>query len=327
MPSALGTLDQVLQSIRNAGRLLVSAHARPDGDAVGSVLASWMLLQQLGKHAEMALSDPVPSIYRSLPFASQIRHSSHIGGQYDAVILLECDSIERSGLTGIEDRLLINIDHHFSGRLFASVNWIDTGACAVAEMVYRLALAAGAQITPEMATCLYAAVLTDTGAFCFEGTSAHTFDLAGELVRSGAHPAGIARSIYFSNPEAKMLLLGRALKTLRREGSLCWLWVTDEDMKLAGAEEEDCEGIVNYAIGISGVQAAVFLRELRDGRFRLSLRSKGAVHVAVIAEQFGGGGHENASGCTLNGPLAVATARILAELRKQIPAAVAGGIS
>lgn len=318
MTATAGTLEHAFDAIRRADRVLVVAHSRPDGDAVGSVLACWMLLRQIGKRAEMALSDAVPRIYRWLPCSSQIRHCSRVEGDWDTAILLECDSVERCGIQGLEDRFLINIDHHFSGRAFAHVNWIDTGACAVAEMIYRLALAAGARITPEMAACLYSAILTDTGAFCYEGTTAHTFELASEMVRFGAQPAAIAQSIYFSNSESKMLLLGRALANLRCADNLCWLWVTGDDMLRSGAEEQDCEGIVNYAIGISGAQAAVFLRELQDGRFRLSLRSKGAINVARVAEKFGGGGHQNASGCTLEGPLAQAAEQILAELHIEV---------
>lgn len=305
----------ILAAIQDAHRILVTAHARPDGDAVGSVLACGMLLEQLGKQVEMAFSDRVPLIYRWLPCAQRIHHWQRVEGDYDLVILLECDGIERSRLKGLEGRRLINIDHHTSGRNFAHLNWIDTDACAVAEQVFTLARAAGADITPEMATCLYMAVLTDTGSFCYEGTDAHTFSLGHELVRLGARPAAIAQDVYFSNPMSKMLLLGCALANLRRDGRIAWLWVTTADMERSHAAEEDCEGIVNYAIGIAGVEVAVFLRELPDHRVRLSLRSKGAVNVATIAESLGGGGHENASGCTLNGPLPHATQAILTRLR------------
>ena len=308
-------IDAVLSSIARADRLLVTAHARPDGDAVGSVLACWMMLQRMGKQADMVLSDRVPWIYRGLPCSSQVRQCSQVEGNYDAVILLECDSIERTRLGGLENRFLINIDHHTSGRAFADVNWIDSDACAVAEMVYHLIGAAGISLTAEMAACLYTAVLTDTGSFCFAGTDAHTFELARDLVRHGADPVQLARDVYFSNPAAKMRLLGAALANLHHDGRLAWLWVSEQDMDRAQAAEEDCEGIVNYAIGIAGIEVAVFLRELRDHRVRLSLRSKGRVNVATIAEQFGGGGHENASGCTLQGPLPVATDRILEYLR------------
>jgi bifunctional oligoribonuclease and PAP phosphatase NrnA len=227
----------------------------------------------------------------------------------------------------LENRSLINIDHHTSGRAFANVNWIDSNACAVAEMVYQLAGAAGIDITADMATCLYTAVLSDTGSFCYEGTDAHTFELARNLVGYGANPVVIAQDVYFSNPAAKMHLLGAALANLHHDGQLAWLWVSEEDMDDAHAAEEDCEGIVNYAIGIAGIEVAVFLRELSDGRARLSLRSKGRVNVATIAERFGGGGHENASGCTLDDPLPVATERILNCLRSELAAATsANGI-
>lgn len=310
-------LDQIVEAVHGASRLLVTAHARPDGDAVGSVLACGMMLRELGKEVDVALSDRVPLIYRWLPCAQQIHHWQTAERDYDLVILLECDGIERSRMKGLQGRRLINIDHHTSGRPFAEMNWIDTDACAVAEQVYKLIQAAGVRITPEMATCLYMAVLTDTGSFCYEGTDAHTFEVARELVRLGAQPAPIAQDVYFSNPMSKMLLLGAALANLRREGRIAWLWVTTSDMERACAAEEDCEGIVNYAIGIAGVEVAVFLRELPNHRVRLSLRSKGRsrINVAQIAETFGGGGHENASGCTLDGPLPLATEQIVHLLR------------
>jgi phosphoesterase RecJ-like protein len=309
------SIAPILDAIHRGHDILVTAHARPDGDAVGSVLACGMMLEQLGKQVTMAFSDRVPLIYRWLPCAQSIQHCQRVEGDFDLVILLECDGIERSRLKGLEGRRLINIDHHTSGRNFGHLNWIDTDACAVAELVFTLACAAEVRITPEMATCLYMAVLTDTGSFCYEGTDAHTFSLAQELVRLGACPAHIAQDVYFSNPMSKMLLLGAALANLRRDGRIAWLWVTTSDMERTNAAEEDCEGIVNYAIGIAGVEVAVFLRELPDHRVRLSLRSKGAVNVAAVAESFGGGGHENASGCTLPGPMPAASDAILARLR------------
>ncbi len=321
------SLMAVLDAISPRERFLITSHARPDGDAVGSVLALWMLLNSLGKQAEMQLFDRVPLIYRTLPCAEQIRTAPALPANFqpDAVILLECDGIERSRLKGIDGSFLINMDHHTSGRAFADVNWIDTRASAVGELVYRLASAANANITPAMATCLYTALLSDTGSFCYEGTSAQTFALAKSLVDLGARPVRIAQDVYFSNPASKMRLLGAALTTLQREGRIAWLWVTHSDMIRLGAVEEDCEGIVNYAIGISGVDAAVFLRELPDHRVRMSLRSKNTVRVDLVAQRFGGGGHQHASGCTLDGPLYSAMDSILDELRRELrPRAVVG---
>jgi phosphoesterase RecJ-like protein len=238
-----------------------------------------------------------------------------VHGLYDAVILLECDSLERSRVRGLEPYFSINIDHHSTGRNFAHLNWIDRSATSVGELVHRLVKAAGATVTPEMARCLYTTVLTDTGGFIFGALKESTFALAAELTHAGADPIGIAREIYFSTPESRLRLLGAALSTLRREGQVAWLWVTNEDMVRTAAVEEDCEGIVNYAVGISGVDAAAFLRELPEGRIRLSLRSKGRIDVAAIAARLGGGGHENAAGVTLEGPMDQAIQQILGVLR------------
>jgi len=320
-----GAPSAILDVIRQGERFLVCSHSRPDGDAVGSILSTGMLLAQMGKRADLVTADRIPAIYRALPGAGEIRTAMRVHGPYDAVILLECDGPERTRLRGLEHFFLINIDHHATGREFGNLNWIDRHAASVGEMICRLVKAAGATVTPEMATCLYTTVLTDTGGFCYGATRASTFALAKELTEAGADPVRIAQEIYFSTATSKLLLLGAALSNLRREGRLAWLWVTHQDMVRTCAAEEDCEGIVNYAICISGVEAAVFLRELPERRIRLSLRSKGRVNVSKIAAELGGGGHENASGVTLEGPISRALDEILAELRPELELLALGG--
>lgn len=311
-------LEQVLHHVEQRRKFVLTSHARPDGDAIGSLLALSGILQKMGKSAEIVMSDYVPVIYKPLPFSDTIVHASHVNGKYEAAIILECDSVQRTRIQGLEQHFLINIDHHHSSKPFANVNWIDTSACATAEMIFRLATAAGVHITPEIATCLYTAVLTDTGSFCYAPTNAHTFELARRLVEHGADPARIAQNVYFSNPTSKMRLLGAALSTLHREGPITWMIVTREDMDRCGALEEDCEGLVNYALGIAGVEVAMFFREIADHRVRVSIRSKGAVDVSTVAEAFGGGGHECASGFSLDGPVASAIDRVVAELRAKL---------
>jgi len=308
-------LKEVLKEIGQRQRFLLTSHARPDGDAIGSALACSQILRLMGKDAEVVLRDGVPRIYHPLPFADTVITAERVNGKYEAAIILECDSIQRTRLDGLEDRFLISIDHHVSGRPFAHVNWIDPKAVATAELVYKLAREAGVKISAEIATCIYTAVLTDTGSFMFEGTNELTFALARELVLAGADPAHCARNVYFGHSTAKMRLLGAALSNLHREGSLAWIWVTREQMEQVGAKEEDCEGLVNYALSIHDVEVAAFFRELPDGRFRVSLRSKGQLNVSAIAEQFGGGGHQCASGCAVEGPLSIAVARVVAQLR------------
>ena len=168
-------LNDVLKHIEQRNRFVLTSHARPDGDAIGSALACRQILRAMGKKRTLFCA------MACREFTSRCRlprscPGGDVNGDYEAAIILECDSIQRTRLQGLENKFLINIDHHLSGRPFAHVNWIDPKAVATAEMVYRLAREAGVKITPEIATCLYTAVLTDTGSFMFEGTNEHTFE-------------------------------------------------------------------------------------------------------------------------------------------------------
>jgi phosphoesterase RecJ-like protein len=316
--SEAAPVEAILDVLRRGERFLVCSHSRPDGDAVGSMLAMNLLLRQMGKRADLVTADGVPVVYRALPGASLIRHAQRVHGPYDAVILLECDALDRAKLRGLENFFCINIDHHLSGRQYADLNWIDVHAASAGELVYRLVKAAGVTITQEMAVCLYTTVLTDTGGFTYGSVSESTFAMARELVQTGADPIAIAREVFYSASTAKVMILGAALNNLRREGRVAWLWVTHKDVVRTCAAEEDCEGIVNVAVGIAGVEVATFLRELPENRVRISLRSKGRVNVAEIAGQLGGGGHGSAAGCTLEGPLDRAIELILAVLRRSV---------
>ncbi|MFZ0796267.1 MAG: bifunctional oligoribonuclease/PAP phosphatase NrnA [Terriglobales bacterium] len=317
-------LERVLQEIRARRRFVVTSHARPDGDGIGSALALGQILRVMGKDAEVVMHDGVPRIYQNLPFADRAMQADAVPADFfansrgdSAVILLECDSTRRTLLEDLEEYFLINIDHHASGRNFAHINWIDSTVMATAELIFRLARLACVPVDCDIATCLYTALMTDTGSFMFAGTNEHTFTVARELVLAGADPALCARHIYFGHSTAKLRLLGAALSNLHREGPLAWIWVTQEQMQRFGAREEDCEGLVNYVLSIGDVQVAIFFRELADRRFRISLRSKGEVNVSTVAEYFGGGGHRCASGCSIDGPLAVAVSRIVDRVRAE----------
>jgi len=315
--SQVDSISALLTLIRERQSFLITSHARPDGDAIGSAVGMMHLLDAMGKDVQVAFADPIPLIYGYLPGIKRITHTLPATPP-DAAILLECDSIQRSGFDSIHANFTINIDHHKSGRNFASFNWIDQEAPAVGAMVYDLAVASGVEISAAIATCLYTAVLTDTGSFTYSATTAKTFALAEHLVASGANAHEVAQAIYFSNPPSKIRVLGLALNNMVLEGEVAHAWITQEEMARAGAVPEDCEGVVNYLIGIAGIETAAFLRELPaangEPEYRTSLRSKGSVDVSAVAERFGGGGHRNASGCTLAGPLDAARARVVAEL-------------
>jgi phosphoesterase RecJ-like protein len=302
------SIAALLDLVRERQSFLITSHAGPDGDAIGTSLGLMHVLHAMGKQATVVLADPVPSTCTSLPGIETVVQTLP-PGPADALIVLECDSFERTGFTRVQLEALnpgitINVDHHLSGKTYAGFNWIDPEAAAVGEMIYLFAIASGATITPAAATCLYAAVMTDSGSFTFALTSATTFALAAHLVELGADPSAIAQEVLYSVRPARARLLGLALSNFRIDGPVCWTSIAIADMQQAGAIVEDCEGIVNHLIGMEGIQAAVLVREI-DGpqAFRLSLRSKGQVDVAGVARLCGGGGHRNASGCTLQGTL------------------------
>ena len=335
------SITTLLTLIQERQCFVISSHARPDGDAIGSSLGLMHLLEALGKEAVVVFTDVIPEIYKCLPGVDRILTQLPVSAR-DAAIFLECDSLERSSLdleefAQVRPALTINIDHHSSGREFATFNWIDSQAPAVGAMIYDLALASGVSISPSMAGCLYAAVLTDTGSFAYTGVTASTFGMAEHLVECGADPTGIAQAVFFSNSPAKVRLLGTALSKMQLEeidgpartyapdctdaeefrgAKVAWCAITLDDMERAEASIEDCEGLVSFLIGIAGVEAAIFLREVptRAG-FRISLRSKGKLNIAGVAEHFGGGGHRNSSGCSVTGSLSQVIAGVLAELR------------
>src|ERR1700751_4955259 len=160
--STPSVVESILKVMREGERFLVCSHSRPDGDAVGSVLAMGILLEHMGKRTDLVTADRIPRAYRKLPGAKAIRNAMRVHGPYDAAILLECDSFARTRLRGLEPFFIVNIDHHASGHNWGHLNWIDRGAASVGELVYRLVKAAGAPVTPQMATCLYTTLLTDT---------------------------------------------------------------------------------------------------------------------------------------------------------------------
>ena len=312
---------RILAELRSRQRFLVVSHARPDGDAVGSVLAMGDILRRMGKTVDLVLADPVPFVYRTLPDVHLIREATNVNARlYDAVVILECDGPERTGISGLGDAYLINIDHHRTGCNYGALNWIDPDASAVAAMVYEVAVALGVEVSAGVATCLYTALLTDTGSFTYPGTSAGTFTLAHDLIGLGAKADTVARDVLYSVPAARIHLLALALSRLHLSGPLAWTHIKQSDLQQLSATDEDSEGTVNYLISIAGVEAAAFLRELpgEPQRFRTSLRSKSNVDVSRVAAVCGGGGHRNAAGCTLTGPFDTAVAHILRELDKEV---------
>jgi phosphoesterase RecJ-like protein len=309
-------MQEILKFIREHQEFAITAHARPDGDSLGSELALAAALKRLGKQVDIVNADPHPQVYADLPGLDQIRRGRRLRGKYDAVFVLETNELARTGLTGLDQYFIINVDHHRNTLPFGNLNFVDPKAAAVGEIIFELIRQLGVPITPDIATNLYVAILTDTGSFQFSNTTAHTFRIAEQLVLAGANPAEIAQSVYMSHPKSKLRLLGRVLETLEihPSGRIAWVLLTQEMLKEAGADSTETEGLVNYPLSLDGVVAVAFFREEGTNRYRVSLRSKNDFDVASAAEYFGGGGHTNAAGLWIEGTFEEARDKVIAQV-------------
>src|SRR5712664_3883676 len=320
-PSSLLTmLSQVVELIESKRKFAITSHIRPDGDSLGSSLGLYWLLRALDKDVEVIMRDPVPHAYQQLPGAKEVRVMPAVDGSYHAVFVIECSDVTRPGLDELEKQFVVNIDHHSTTALFGKINWIDSTASAVGEMIYNLCKATGVRVTKEIAECCYTALITDTGSFHYSNTTERTFKVASELLRTGVKPAKTAESVFASYPWSRIQLMGEVLSTARRDpsGRVGCMRQSMEMQKRAAASDEDADGFVNYPLTVAEVEAVALLKESAPEVYRTSLRSKGDVNVARVAEGFGGGGHRNAAGCTLTGPWDEVEQKIIQLLRDAV---------
>jgi phosphoesterase RecJ-like protein len=257
----------------------------------------------LGKEAEVIVSDGIPGSYGILPGVDEIVHVAEVNGKYDAVFVIECSDISRPNIRNLERQFVVNIDHHSTCEHFGTINWIDPTASAVGEMIYNLCKAVGGRVTPEIAECLYMALVTDTGSFHFSNTTDRTLKVASELVKVGVQPAKISEAVYNSYPWSRIELMGQVLSTVRRDrtGRVASMRQTLAMRESSQMADGDNNGFVNIPLSAKDVLASVYMREVEPGSYRVSLRSKGRINVAKVAERFGGGGHKNAAGCRVQG--------------------------
>ncbi len=294
-------LSRVRDTLLQGHSFLLTSHARPDGDSLGSQLALAGALQQLGKQVRIINSDPAPALYAFLPDMSTIEIAAAVEDPFDAVVVLECSTLSRPGVAGLKGRLLINIDHHADNVMYGDINWHDVSACACAEMVFELIEALGAHLTPALATHLYVAILTDTGSFRHAHITARTFEICRRVAETGVDAAGVAAQVYNNSSLGRLRLTGMLLDQMQLEHDqrIAVLTLNDAMLAEAGCDSDDLEGIVNLPLAARDVRAVIFLKETDDG-LRVSLRSKDAVDVRQVAVSFGGGGHLNAAGFTVS---------------------------
>jgi phosphoesterase RecJ-like protein len=300
------TLEQIADVIKKQKEIALVSHIIPDGDAIGSALALGLALQNLGQKVQILNPDGVPKIYTFLPGSDLLSTKFTIIPK--TIILLDCSDIDRIGplkySLSKEDQI-INIDHHISNTFFGSLNFVDTSASATGEVVYKLIKHLDTEITSEIATCLYTAIVTDTGSFQYENTTDETHLIASKLLSLGTDLSVIRRFLWESVPLKSIQLLAETLKTLEIgcQGKIAWISLPFETYHQYGVNAEYIEGLVNYPKSIEGVEIGIFFKEIEPGKIKISLRSKTKIDVNKLAQKFGGGGHKRAAGCILETPL------------------------
>ena len=313
-------LSQVVELIEAKRRFAITSHIRPDGDSLGSSLGLYWLLRALDKDVEVIMRDPVPHAYQQLPGAGDVRVTPAVDPSYHAVFVIECSDITRPGLVDLDKQFVVNIDHHSTTALFGNINWIDSTASAVGEMIYNLCKAIGGRVTKEIAECVYMALVTDTGSFHFSNTTERTLKVASELVKAGVKPAEISEAVYNNYPWSRIELMRQVLDTVKRDdtGTVAYMRQTLAMRKQAAAVDGDNNGFVNIPLAAREVLAVVYMREVGDNVYRVSLRSKGSINVAKVAEKFGGGGHKNAAGLRIEGEWDAMEAELVAAVDEAV---------
>lgn len=312
----------VIEELERAPGVTILIHKSPDGDALGSALALALVLEAKDKDVEIYCWDEVPYFYRFLPQWRRVKRVRSQDGVVFYPLVVGMDSSDLGRLPFLEGKppgKVINIDHHPTNTLWGDINLVEPGASATGEIVYELLRKWEAEITPQVATCLYTAIFTDTGGFRFSNTTGASLKICYQLVELGARPYEIATEVYESYSPGRMRLLGLALNTLSMagDGRIAWIVVTREMMDSTGTGPEDTEEFVNFPKSIRGVEVALLFRET-EGGVKVSLRSKGRVDVASIASSLGGGGHRAAAGCDLSLSLDEAVDKVISVVEETL---------
>lgn len=315
----LPALPEAVAFLREGERFTLTSHVNCDGDGVGGCLALQGILRSMGKGAEVVFADPPGEQYRFLEGWEDIQQAvASPAGRAERLIVLDCPTLERIGDVQqcVDERTrILDIDHHKDSQLFGHVNLVAPQSSSSSELIYHLAVACGAALTPVIAEHLYLGILFDTGGFRYSLTTPTTLEVAAELVRIGARLDFVADRLFNNKSLAALKLMGRALDSLALHagGQVAVLHLSQADLNAGDADEA-----VNFGLMIQSVEVSIALKEEQPGKYRVSLRSRQRVDVSRVAAAFGGGGHTRASGCRLAGTAATVSEALLKELGRYL---------
>lgn len=314
------TLDNIKEEIQKAKKIVILTHESPDGDAVGSSLAMYNSLKQLGKDVDLIIPE-YPETFNFLEGANSIKTESQIE-QYDLAIALDAADIKRlNGFASYfeEAKVTINIDHHGSNKMFADYNFVNPDAPACCQILILVLEFLGVNITKEIGSCLLTGIITDTGGFKYAGTSKETFEFTSWLLGIGVNVAYIYRKVLEIRTKGSFELMRLAIDRLEffENGKIAFTYITNEDEKQVGAKNGDHDGLVDIGRTIEGVEVSILLREA-DGFYKGSLRSNEYVNVSDVCMMFNGGGHMRAAGCSIHSPLNEAKEKLISEVKRHL---------
>jgi phosphoesterase RecJ-like protein len=313
--------DEMKQKIDRAETIAVLTHENPDGDAIGSGLAVYWALKNMGKKVDFIV--PVlPNTFKKLPGADEIKEEGSVEN-YDLAIAVDAATIERLSTWGkyLQDaKESFVIDHHESHINYCDIDYVEPVSPATCETLVAIFKAWNVEFTKEVASALLCGLITDTGGFQYQTVTKYTFDCAGEMVEAGADLTNIYRQVFETKSRAAMELQKRALDRMEylEDGKVCYTYTSLKDEEETEADPGDYEGIVSIGRSVEGVEVSVYIREIGDDFYKISTRSNEYVNVSEVCSTFGGGGHIRAAGAKVNEKLEDIKEKILAEIRKQL---------
>ena len=319
-------LKEIQEALERASRILICGHEDLDGDCIGSQLGLYHWLAGQGKEGVVTSGGPTLANYAFLPGYEQAQPRVPEGFTAEVSVCLDTGSLARI-LPGVKPQgLIINIDHHGGNTRYGDINWVEPEAAAVGEMIYLLLERYHRPLSPEVATCLYLAILTDTGSFRYAKTSARTFDAAAALVHAGARPYAVASAYYDNIHPDSVRMTGEVFSRLRFElgGRLVWGEITLDMYQRLGGLERQPEQLASQLRSLQGVEVAVLFHEMESGQGRASFRSRGRVDVNAMAGELGGGGHSSAAGYRFQGDYVSNRDRVLDVVRRYVAALPSG---
>ena len=294
------TLDNILEEIKKAETIAILTHENPDGDAIGSSLAMYMALKEMGKNPDLIIPE-LPRVYNFMPCADEIKKEGKEG--YDLAIALDAATIKMlNGWSNYfeEAKVKIVIDHHSTNTMYGDINFVNPDAPACTQVLIHIIEYFGVEINKDIGTCILTGIITDTGGFQYQSTTAETFEFASGLLNKGVNVSDIYKRVMNTKSRANFELRKRAIDRMEflEDGKIAVTYTTKQDLEDVNAEPGDHEGIVEEGRAIEGVEVAIYLRETSKG-FKASLRSNDYVNVSDVCMMFGGGGHFHAAGCTI----------------------------